>query len=85
MAAPKIDSQYFIARIPEHVGELPPEAASPIAHYERGASDAWNLLNYFGSTAQRAKGYKAPFERHVVRLRSLVLFALVESFERFGK
>lgn len=85
MVKPKIDLAYWIARIPEHVGDLPPESASPIEHHRRGANDAWNLLGYFERTAKRAKVYEAPYERHVVRLRSLVLLALVEAFERFLK
>lgn len=85
MPKPTRDLAYWIGRIPEHVGEMPAESASPIEHYTRGANDALNLLGYFGRTAKRAKVYKAPYERHMVRLRSLVLLALVESFERFLK
>jgi hypothetical protein len=85
MAKPKIDLADWIARIPEHVAELPPESASPIEHYTRGANDSWNLLRYFERTAERARVYKGPYERHLARLRSMVLLALVETFERFLK
>jgi hypothetical protein len=85
MARPKIDLRKFIARIPEHVAELPPESASPIEHYKRGANDSWNLLKYFEAKAEQAGGSKGPYERHLVRLRSMVLLALVETFERFLK
>lgn len=85
MTAPKIDLAKFIARIPDHVAELPPESASPIEHYKRGANDSWNLLKYFEAKAEQAGGYKGPYERHVAGLRSLILLALVEAFERFVK
>jgi hypothetical protein len=85
MARPKINLQHWISRIPEHVEELPPESASPIEHYSRGANDTWNLLGYFERTAKRANVYKGPYERHLARLRSLVLLALVETLERFVK
>lgn len=85
MATPKIDLSHWISRIPEHVVDLPPESSSPLEHYWRGANDAWNLLGYFERTAKRAKVYTGPYEKHLARLRSLVLLALVESFERFVK
>lgn len=85
MAKPNIDLAYWIARIPEHVGPMPTESASPIEHYTRGANDAWNLLGYFERTAKRTNVYKASYDRHLLRLRSLVLLALVETFERFLK
>lgn len=85
MAPPKPNLRHWIARIPEHTSDLPPESASPIEHYKRGASDSWNLLVYFERTAKRVKVYQKPYEGHVARLRSLVLLALVEAFERFVK
>jgi hypothetical protein len=85
MPTPPKELANWIARIPEHVGEMPAESASPIEHYTRGANDAWNLLKYFDRTAKRTTVYRAPYERHLVRLRSLVLLALVETFERFLK
>lgn len=33
-----------IKAIVEHTNPLPEEAAAPLPHYERTASDAWNLL-----------------------------------------
>lgn len=85
MASPKINFAERIARIPEHVGDMPAEAASPIDHYERGANDSWNLLRYFARTAERAQVQKQAFEGHLLRLRSMVLLALIETFERFLK
>lgn len=85
MARPKIDLKECISRIPEHVAEMPPESASPIEHYRRGVNDSWNLLGYFERKAQQAGVYEGPFARHVAGLRSLILLALVEAFERFVK
>lgn len=85
MTTPKVDLKYWIARIPEHVEDLPAESASPLEHYRRSANDSWNLLGYFERTSKRTKVRKGPYERHLTRLRSLVLLALVECFERYVK
>lgn len=82
MAKPKIDLHHWISRIPEHLEDLPHESSSPIKHYKRGANDSWNLLRYVERTAG---GYAAPRQRHLSRLRSLVVLSLVETFERFVK
>lgn len=75
-----------IARIPQNVIDLPAESTTPIGHYERGANDAWNLLQYFQRNAGRAEVVRPTvLERQVRRLRMLSLVGLVEAFERFLK
>lgn len=75
-----------IARIAQDVVDLPTESRTPIGHYERGANDAWNLLQYFERNAGRGQTVRPTvLERHVRRLRLLALVGLVEAFERFLK
>lgn len=86
MAGPKIAGlEKLIAEIAQHVVPLPPESASPIEHYRRGANDAANLVQYFHRNMKRTNVYAAPYERHARRLHSMVLLTLVETFERFLK
>jgi hypothetical protein len=75
----------LVAAIPQHTEGLSPESERPIEHYRRGASDAWNLWQYFARNVQRANIYRTAYERHAARLRSLVLLNIIESFERFIK
>lgn len=79
------DIHLRIAKFPDHVDLLPPESASPLEHYRRGANDAWNLLGYFERLAERARVYTSRYEAHAARLRSMVLLAQVEAFERYLK
>lgn len=83
MGGPKLDFSKLISQIPEHLGDMPPESARPIEHFQLDASGYWNLLRYFDR--KTADGYSAPRERHVLRLRAMVVLGLVETFERFLK
>lgn len=83
MPPPKLDFSKLISQIPEHLGELPTESARPIEHFRFDANGYWNLLRYF--ERKTGDGYPAPRERHVLRLRSMVVLGLVETFERFLK
>ena len=86
MATPTLPSlAQLVAAIPQHTDALPPESARPIEHYRRGANDAWNIWQYFSRNVQRANIYRTAYERHAVRLRSMLLLSVVESFERFIK
>jgi hypothetical protein len=86
MARPRIaDLDRRIAEIAQHSADLPPEATSPIEHYNRASNDAWNLLLYVDRNVRRAKVYPAVAERHFSRLRGMVLLGLVEAFERYVK
>lgn len=83
MSGPKLDFGKLIFQIPDHLGEMPPESARPIEHFQLDASGYWNLLRYF--ERKTADGYAGPRERHVLRLRSMVVLGIVETFERFLK
>ena len=83
MTAPKLDFGKLISQIPDHVGDMPPESARPIEHFQLDASGYWNLLRYFDR--KTADGFPGPRERHVLRLRSMVVLGIVETFERFLK
>jgi hypothetical protein len=83
MAAPKLDFSKLISQIPEHLGDMPAESARPIEHFDLDAHGYWNLLRYFDR--RTAGAIPAARERHVLRLRSMVVLGLVETFERFLK
>jgi hypothetical protein len=83
MTAPKLDFSKLISQIPEHLGDMPAESARPIEHFELDANGFWNLLRYVDRKTVGAT--PAPRERHVLRLRSMVVLGLVETFERFLK
>jgi hypothetical protein len=85
MPAPKVAAKDQIAAIPQHVAALPPESASPIEHYRRGANDAVNLVRYFHRNMERTNVYPVPLARHAGRLHAMALLTLVETFERFLK
>jgi hypothetical protein len=80
---PNLDQ--LIGKIAQHSEPLPPEAASPIEHYHRGANDAYNLMLYFERNVKKANAYAAVASRHGARLRSMVLLSIVEAFERYVK
>lgn len=74
-----------IADIAQHTAVMPPESASPLEHYRRSSSDAWNLLLYFERNIKRANVYQRAADRHLARLRGMVLLSLIEAFERYVK
>lgn len=74
-----------IADIAQHVGAVGPEASSPLEHYGRASADAWNLLLYVNRNIRRAPVYVAVADRHLGRLRGMVLLSLIEAFERYIK
>lgn len=83
MPALKLDFSKLISQIPEHAGDMPPESERPIEHFQHDASGYWNLMRYFDR--KTADGSPGPRERHVLRLRSMVVLGIVETFERFLK
>src|SRR5947209_4869789 len=85
MPRPPIDLGRKVKDILQHVGPLPPEADSPLAHYTRSATDVWNLLAYLERNLRGPGIYAAVRDRHVVRLNSMILVNLIETFERFLK
>lgn len=74
-----------IADIAQHVAALPPESTSPLEHYRRASNDAWNLLVYVERNIRRAPVYARAADRHLGRLRGMVLLSQVEAFERYIK
>ena len=85
-APPKLDVAVAnIKAIVGHTSPMPEEAAAPLPHYERTASDAWNLLVYVERNLKRTTVYQRPYDRHFHRLSSMALVAMVEAFERFIK
>ncbi|WP_437915423.1 hypothetical protein WME73_08950 [Sorangium sp. So ce302] len=74
-----------IADIAQHTAAMPPESGSPLEHYRRASNDAWNLLVYFERNIKRAPVYARAADRHLARLRGMVLLSLIEAFERYIK
>ncbi|MBC8117532.1 MAG: hypothetical protein H7062_24300 [Candidatus Saccharimonas sp.] len=87
MSRKPLDLARKITDILSHVGDLPAEADAPLAHYDRTASDLWNLLDYvekvFGMAAPRL--YGTATQRHRERLHGMLLVNFIECFERFLK
>jgi hypothetical protein len=85
VARPRIDLRQRIKDILTHVEPLPKEAETPLPHYWRSGMDTWNLLDYIESNLGRLSLLKAALERHLTRLRAMMLVSLIENFERFLK
>lgn len=83
MAPPKLDFAKLVGQVPRHLGDMPSEAARPLDHYRYDAHGCWNLLRYFDRKTE--DGNAGPRERHLLRLRSMIVLGLVEAFERFLK
>ena len=80
-----IDFDKYLKRIPTHSVELGQEAATPASHYSRSANDAWSLLRYVERNLAKVNVYDSVYEPHMRRLSTMVMLALVETFERFLK
>ena len=90
MPRPPIDLTRKIKDILQHHGPLPLEAEIPLAHFERSVADVWNMLLYFERMVdelhrQQVTLYPSVLSRHLIRLNSMMLVNLIESFERFLK
>lgn len=90
MPRPPIDLTRKIKDILQHQGPLPPEAEVPLEHFERSVADVWNMLLYFERMVdelqrQQVTLYPTVLKRHFIRLNSMMLVNLIESFERFLK
>jgi hypothetical protein len=85
MPRPPINLNQKVREILGHVDPLPPEADTPLAHFNRSGTDLWNLLLYvernFGQLTLQATALR----RHMSRLHGMILVNLVETFERFLK
>lgn len=85
MSRPPIDFGKYLKRIPTHSERLRQESETPISHYRRAANDAWNLLVYVQRKLSTTKVHDAAFEPHMRRLTTMVMLAIIETFERFLK
>jgi hypothetical protein len=79
------DFMQSIKEILHHVAQPPPEAATPLAHYQRSSDDLWNLREYVGVNLAKRRHSKPVLNEHMQRLHGMVLVHFIESFERFLK
>jgi len=85
MPRPQTNLHQKVRDILGHSLPLPPEASSPIRHFERTANATMSMLKYVDDHLDAAGFYGTVKERHIANLRRMALASLVESFERFLK
>lgn len=85
MPRPPIDLNAKVVSILDHVGDMPQEASSPLAHYTFGANATMNMRRYLVRQIERVEHYQRVRDRHLHVLDNMVLVNLVEAFERFLK
>jgi hypothetical protein len=85
MPRPPINLNRKVREILAHVDPLPPEADTPLAHFNRSGTDLWNLLLYVERNFGQLSLQAAAVRRHMSRLHGMILVNLVETFERFLK
>ncbi|MFO0843420.1 MAG: hypothetical protein U0797_13645 [Gemmataceae bacterium] len=85
MPRPPINLNQKVREILAHVDPLPPEADTPLAHFNRSGTDLWNLLLYVERNFGQLSLQAAAVRRHMSRLHGMILVNLVETFERFLK
>jgi hypothetical protein len=85
MARPPVDLGRKIKDILQHVGPLPEEAETPIAHYRRTALDVLSLRSYVERHVSGPGRYAAVANRHMALLNAMILANLIETFERLLK
>jgi hypothetical protein len=85
MGRPRIDLTTKIREILAHSDPLPPESATPLAHYWRSTADIYNLLQYVGRNLADPSLYATVRDGHVRHLNSMALVNYIEAFERFLK
>jgi hypothetical protein len=85
MPRPQTNLHQKVREILGHSLPLPPEASSPIRHFERTANATMSMLKYVDDHLDAAGFYGTVKERHIANLRRMALASLVESFERFLK
>lgn len=85
MPRPPIDLHAKIVAILDHVGNMPEEAETPLAHYMLGANAAMDMRRYLMRVVEKTSHYPAVRDRHLVTLNNMMLVNLVEAFERFVK
>lgn len=85
MPRPPIDLHEKMRAILTHLDPLPAESDAPLTHFNRSASDLWNLLLYVERTFSQLTLQPAAVRRHTGQLHGMILVNLVETFERFLK
>jgi hypothetical protein len=85
MPRPPINLNRKVREILAHVDPLPPEADTPLTHFNRSGTDLWNLLLYVERSFGQLSLQAAAVRRHMSRLHGMILVNLVETFERFLK
>lgn len=85
MPRPRTDLHGKVREILGHTLPLPPEATSPIRHFDKNANAVVSTLSYVERHLARAGYYASVYDRHLANLRRMALANLIESFERFLK
>jgi hypothetical protein len=85
MPRPRTNLHEKINEILGHTLALPPEATSPIRHFEVNANATLSMLSYVERHVTTGGFYSKVYDRHIANLRRMALATLVESFERFLK
>lgn len=85
MRKQKTDLHAKVREILGHNLPLPPEASSPMKHFEKNANSILKMLEYIERHFEDSKSYQAVYDRHLGNLRRMALSSLVEAFERFLK
>jgi hypothetical protein len=85
MPRPPTNLHQKVREVLGHSDPLPPEASSPIRHFERAANAAMSMLTYVDDHLVAAGVYERVKDRHLANLQRMALASLVESFERFLK
>jgi hypothetical protein len=68
-----------------HVQELPPEAATPYSHFTHSILDIWEMYEAIEEKRRILHTSASVTRQYLFRLRSMLLIALVESFEPYLK
>lgn len=85
MPRPPIDFQAKIEDMLGHVGPMPDEATTPLAHYTFAANAAMSMRKYLVRPLEKVAHYPAVRERHLQVLNNMVLVNLAQAMERFFK
>lgn len=85
MARPSIDLKAKILDCLEHVGDMPDEANSPLAHYKYGTNATMAMRSYMLRPLSKLTHRPSVRDRHFHVLDNMMIVNLVQSFERFIK
>lgn len=85
MPRPPIDIHAKIVGILDHVGAMPGESESPLAHYNLATNGVMSMRRYLKQKTEGTNFYPAVLDRHLFMLNNMVLVNLIQAFERFLK